>query len=91
MAEALEPPVGVDRQLAVTVERARQHLLPRRAPLGEAEVFHEHQLCGREAVVDLGHGQLVPRIGEAGLVVGVLGGACALGEPGVVVVGVVQS
>ena len=36
VAEALEPAVGVDRQLAVEVEGAGQDLLPRRAPLGEA-------------------------------------------------------
>ena len=34
--EALQPAVGVDRQLAVAVEGAGQHFLPGRAPLGEA-------------------------------------------------------
>ena len=44
VAEALQAAVGVHRQVAVEVERAGQHLLPRRAPLGEAEVLHEHEL-----------------------------------------------
>ena len=38
----------------------------------------------------LGHGQLVARIGDPGLPVGVLGGLCAFGEPGVVVVGIIE-
>ena len=67
VAEALEPPVGVDRQLAVAVEGAGQHLFPCRAPGGEAQVLHEDQLGRGEAVVHLGHGQLGPGIGDPGL------------------------
>ena len=67
MAEGLEAAVGVDRQLAVEVEGAGQDFLPGHAPLGEAEVLHEDQLGGREAVVHLGHGQLGARVGDAGL------------------------
>src|SRR5579862_6339243 len=37
MAEALEPAVRVDRQLAVEVERPGQDLLPGEAPFGEPE------------------------------------------------------
>ena len=58
VAEGLEAAVGVHRQVAGEVEGARLDLLPRRAPLAEPEVLHEHQLGGREAVVHLGHGQL---------------------------------
>ena len=90
MAEALEAAVGVDRELAVEVEGAGQHLLPGRAPRREAEVLHEHELGRGEAVVHLGQGQLVARVGDARLAVGVLGGAGALGEPGVVVAGVAE-
>ena len=72
VAEGLEPAVGVHREVAVEVEGAGLDLLPRRAPLAEAEVLHQHQLGGREAVVHLGHGQLGPRVGDAGLRVGVL-------------------
>ena len=88
MAEALQPAIGVDRQFAVAVEGAGQHLLPGRAPFGESQVLHQDELGRREAVVHLGHGQLAPGIGDAGLGVGVLGGPGALGKPGVVVVGV---
>ena len=85
VAEGLEAAVGIDRQLAVAVERARQHLLPRRAPLGEAQVLHEDELGRREAVVHLGHGQLRPGVGDAGLGVGVGGRAYDLLEGRVVV------
>ena len=88
MAEALESSVRVDRQVPVQGERALQDLPPGRSPLAESEVLHEHQLGGREAVVDLGHGQLGPRVGDAGLGVGVGGRRGALRqrcevEPGV--------
>src|SRR5712664_334604 len=59
VAERLEAAVGIHRQLAVEIERAGQHVLPGRAAGGEAEVFHQHQLGRREAVVHLGHGQLL--------------------------------
>ena len=85
VAEGLQAAVGIDRQLTVAVERARQHLLPRRAPLGEAQVLHEDELGRREAVVHLGHGQLRPGVGDAGLRVGVGGRAHDLLEGRVVV------
>ena len=80
VAEALEPAVGVDRQVAVEVVRAGEHLLPRGAALGEAEVLHQHELGRREAVVHLGHRELVARVGDPGLRVGVLGRCADLGE-----------
>ena len=88
MAEGLEPAVGVDREVAVAVEGALEHLLPCRAALGEAEVLHEHELGGREAVVHLGHGQLGAGLGDPRLRVGVFGGAHDLLERRVVVGGV---
>ena len=39
-----EAAVGVDRQVAVEVERAGLDVLPRLAPLGEPEVLHQHEL-----------------------------------------------
>src|ERR671923_758308 len=62
MAERLEAAVGIHGQLAVAVERPRQHFLPGSAAGGEAKVFHQHQLGRREAVVDLRHGQLLARV-----------------------------
>ena len=91
MAEGLEAAVGVDRQLAVEVEHAGFGVLPRLAPSREAEVLHQDQLGRREAVVDLGHGQLTARVGDAGLGVRVLGGPLALVEVRVVVVRVQQA
>src|SRR6187401_1967317 len=44
VAEGLQPAVRVHRQLALEVEGAVQHLLPRGAALREAEVLHQHQL-----------------------------------------------
>src|SRR5207248_3245246 len=38
VAEALEPAVGIHRKVAVEVERPAQHLFPRGAAIGEAEV-----------------------------------------------------
>src|SRR5918996_2658402 len=67
MAEGLQPAVGVDRQLAVEVEGAGQDVLPGGTPAGETEILHEHQLGRREAVVHLGHRQLLPRLLDAGL------------------------
>src|SRR5262247_1501339 len=52
MAERLQAAVGIHRQLAVQIERPRQHVLPRRAAAGEAEIFHQHQLGRGEAVVN---------------------------------------
>ena len=80
MAEGLEAAVGIHGQLAVEVEGAGQDLLPRGAARGEAEVFHQHQLGGREAVVHLGHGQLRARVLDAGLGIGVGCGATASGK-----------
>src|SRR5262245_57000652 len=88
MPEGLEAAVRVDRQLTIQVEGAGQHLLPRGAPRGEAEILHEDQLGRREAVVHLGHGQLLARILHAGLGVGVSRRGHDLGEGGVVVVGI---
>src|SRR5262247_574231 len=50
--ERLQAAVRIHRQLAVQVERPRQHVLPRRAAAGETEIFHQHQLGRREAVVN---------------------------------------
>jgi hypothetical protein len=72
----------------VQVEGAGQHLLPGHAPLGEAQVLHEDQLGRREAVVDLGHGQLRAGIGDPRLRVGVGRRPSHLGEVGVVVGGI---
>src|SRR3989454_2659487 len=73
MAEGLEPAVGVHGQLAVKVEGAGEHLLPRGAARGEAEILHQDQLGPREAVVDLGHRERLPRIFDARLGIGVDG------------------
>ena len=62
VAERLEAAVGVHGQVAGEVEGAGLDLLPRGAPLAEAEVLHEHELGGREAVVHLRHGQLGARV-----------------------------
>ena len=86
--EGLQPAVGVDRQVAVAVEGALEHLLPRRAALGETEVLHQHELGRREAVVHLRHGELRPGLGDARLLVGVGRRAHDLLEGCVVVGGV---
>ena len=82
MAEGLQPPVGVDRQVAVQVEGSGQNLLPGGTPLAETQVLHEDHLGWGETVVHLGHGQVGPRVGDAGLPVGLGGGSCALGQGG---------
>src|SRR4029077_4252969 len=61
VAEGLEPAVRIHRELALEVEGAVEHFLPRGTPLSEAEVLHQHQFGGREAVVHLGHRQLGAR------------------------------
>ena len=88
MAERLQAAVGIDRDLAAELEGALQHLLPRGAPLGEAEVLVDEQLGRREAVVHLGHGDLAARVGDARLRIRVLRGCVDLGEPRVVVRGI---
>src|SRR5438270_7254774 len=80
VAERLQPAVGVHRQLAVEVEDAGQHVLPGGAAAGEAEVLHQHQLGRREAVVHLGHRQLLPGLLDAGLGEGVGGRRADLRE-----------
>ena len=67
VAERLQAAVGVDRQLAVEVEDTVELVAPRRAPLGEPEVLHEHELGDGEAVVHLGQRELGARVGDAGL------------------------
>ena len=73
MTEGLQPAVGIDRQVAIEVERAGEDFLPPEPALGKAEVLHQHQLGGREAVVYLCHGELAARVGNAGLLVRVGG------------------
>src|SRR3984885_14156721 len=85
VTETLEATIGVDGELAVAIEGPRQDFLPGCPPFGEPQVLHQHQLGGREAVMDLGHGQLPARIGDPGLGVGVGGRTDHLGERGVVV------
>src|SRR6266487_3179550 len=41
MAERLEPAVGIHGQLALEIERAGEHFLPRGATRREAEVLHQ--------------------------------------------------
>src|SRR5438132_8171734 len=85
VAERLQPAVGIDRELAVEIVGAGQHVLPRGAATGELEILHQHQLGRREAVVHLGHGQFLARVLDAGLGVGVGGGGHDLGAGRVVV------
>src|SRR5689334_1547091 len=61
VAKRLEAAVRVHGQLAVEIEGAGEHFLPAGAARREAEVLHEDELRRREAVVDLGHGQLLAR------------------------------
>ena len=82
------PPSGLTGSSPSRSKVPAEHLLPRRAPLGEAEVLHEDELGRREAVVHLGHGQLRPGVGDPGLRVGVGGRAHDLLEGRVVVGGV---
>ena len=88
MTKALQAAVGVDWQFAVEVERARQHFLPAHASFGKAEVFHQYEFGGREAVVYFGHGNLGPWVGDAGLGIRVCCARSNLVEGGVVVVGI---
>src|SRR5262249_26797566 len=88
VTERLQTAVGIHGQLAVEVERAGEHFLPAGSARREAEVFHEDELGRREAVVDLGHGELLARILDPRLSVGVRGGGDDLVERRVVVVGV---
>ena len=57
----LRPPVGVDRQLAVEVERAGEHLLQAMPRSANPRFLHQHRFGRREAWSDLGHRQLRPR------------------------------
>src|SRR5262245_10847693 len=67
VAERLETPVGVDRQLAAELERAGGDVLLRGTLLAEPEVLVGEQLGQREAVVHLRDLDLLPRIRNAGL------------------------
>src|SRR6266850_1023881 len=66
MAERLQPAGGIDGQIAFEAVGAGQHVLPRGAAAGEPEILHQHELGRREAVVHLGHGQLLARVLDAG-------------------------
>jgi hypothetical protein len=88
VAERLQTAVDVDRESPLGVEVAGQHVLPRMAALGEAEVLHEHDLGRREAVVDLGERQSGEWVVDPRLGVGVPGGVHHLGERGEVVAGI---
>jgi hypothetical protein len=81
MPERLQAAVGVDRDLAREVEAALQHLLPRAAPFGEAEVLVDEQLGGREAVVHLGHRDRIARDADARLRIRILRRRMNLGKP----------
>ena len=86
MAEALQAAVGVDRLVAVQVEAAVHRVLPGLAARREPEVLHQNQLGRREAVVDFGHADLLARILDARLNVGVPRALDDLGERREVVV-----
>src|SRR5215470_8413920 len=88
VTERLQAAVRIHSQFAIEVERAGEHFLPAGAARREAEVLHEDELGRREAVVDLGHGELLARILDPGLRVRVRGGGNDLVERRVVVVGV---
>src|SRR5580704_17777541 len=88
MAEALQAPVGVHGQLAVSVVDPVQDVPPGVTALSEAEVFHQDDLGRGEAVVYFGEGELSARVGDAGLRVGLPRAVDDLGEAGVVVPGV---
>ena len=74
MAEALEAAVDLAGDLAVGVVEAVEHVLPALAGLGDVQVLHGHQLGDREAVVHLEHRDLVARVLDAGLFIGLLRG-----------------
>ena len=74
VAEALQATVGVDGQLTVEIEGSGEDFFPRHATVGEAQVLHEDELGRGEAVVHLRHRDLCTRVGDASLLVGVLGG-----------------
>src|SRR5690349_20789064 len=57
VAEGLQPAVDIDREAPRGVEGTVEDVAPRLAPIGEAEVLHEHDLRGGEAVVHLREGQ----------------------------------
>src|SRR5688572_22280242 len=86
MTERLETSVGIHGQLALEIEGAGEDFLPAGAARREAEVFHQDELGRREAVVDLGHRELLPGVLDARLCVGVGGRGDDLLEGGVVVV-----
>src|ERR1700722_10643008 len=86
MAERLEAAIRIDWQLAFEVEETVHHVLPCGPARAEAEILAEHELGRREAIVNLGHTDLLARIGYARLRVGVLGGGDDFAEGGEIVI-----
>src|SRR5947209_11879881 len=74
MAEGLEPAVRVHGELTAELERSVELIAPGLAALGEPQVLHQDQLRGGEAIMNLGHRDLLARPVDAGLLVGI-GGA----------------
>src|SRR5271163_3290029 len=62
MPERLEAAVRIYRQLAFEVEEPIHDVLPCCPARAEAEILVEHELGRREAVVNLGHADLLARI-----------------------------
>ena len=75
--EALQTAVGVHGQLALQRERAGLDVFLDLAPRAELQVFHDGELGDGEAVMHLGHADLLARVLDAGLLVG--GDAAAVG------------
>src|SRR5512136_2834936 len=70
MSETLETAVRLHGQLAGQLKGTGVNILLDLAPRAELEVFHGHSLGDGEAVMDLGHAYLFPRILYASLLVG---------------------
>ena len=67
MAEALQAPVDLTRDLAVGVIEAIHDVLDRAAFRRDVEILHRDEFSDGEAVVHLEHADLVPRLVDPGL------------------------
>jgi len=74
MPEAFEPSVYLTGNRSVGVEEPIKHVANGTSLAADAQIFHRHELGDREAVMHLGQADLVARAGDAGFLIGLLGG-----------------
>src|SRR5262245_66498196 len=80
MPERLQPAIRVYRQLSFQGKCASVDIMLSLAGFREAEIFIDDELGYREAIMNLCHAHLSPRVFDAALVIDLLGGGFCLGK-----------